>query len=116
MGTLAQDIRNRVIRLVYAFKRKEAEQSEAEQLEEDDEEEEHKFDSMSDPLSPHLGSRLKSLSTTGPIQIISDSLAYPILLSGRWEVWDHNLKVLNGYCMMYMLLHSGTKETDYTLD
>ena len=132
MATLAQDLQNRGIQLVDPFKEhqqrvasdSEAEQSEAtsHQEEEEEEEDDDEFYTMpsktvriADPLSPELGSRLKSLSIKGPIQTISGSLPYP-MLSGRWEVWDHNLKILNGYCMMRMLLHSGTKETDYKLD
>ena len=131
MATLAQDLQNRGIKLVDPFKEhqqrvasdSEAEQSEAtSHQEEEEEEDDDEFYTMpsktvriADPLSPELGSRLKSLSIKGPIQTISGSLPYP-MLSGRWEVWDHDLKILNGYCMMRMLLHSGTKETDYKLD
>eukprot|EP00536_Pseudo-nitzschia_multiseries_P005919 jgi/Psemu1/14024/gm1.14024_g len=70
------------------------------------------------PASPgpaDIHANLKRLSIQGPIQTVSGLLPYP-MLSGRWEVWDHKLKVVNGYCLMRMLLHSGTKETDYSLD
>ena len=136
MATLAQDLQNRGIKLVDPFKEhqqrvaslkeslsdSEAEQSDAISHQEEEEEDDDELYTMlsktvriADPLSPELGSRLKPLSIKGPIQTISGSLPYP-MLSGRWEVWDHDLKILNGYCMMRMLLHSGTKETDYKLD
>eukprot|EP00536_Pseudo-nitzschia_multiseries_P009700 jgi/Psemu1/24027/gm1.24027_g len=61
---------------------------------------------IADPRSP---------SSPGPADIHANLNRLSIQGPAKTEVWDHQLKVLNGFCLMRMVLHSGTKETGYSL-
>lgn len=139
MATLAKDLHNRGIRLVDPHEEhnervasiknqavasavvREAEQTGSESEAESEEENE----SITMPSTPtsilksskkspsaDLAKQLNTLSINGPIQTINGGMNDP-MLSGRWEKWDHDRKIMNGFCLMRMMLRGGIKQDDF---
>jgi len=53
-----------------------------------------------------------SLDNSCTIQSVKGFLCYS-MLSGRWEQFDFEKDVMNGFCLMRMLIHNGSKKEDF---
>ena len=61
--------------------------------------------------SPGLSSQLANLEVSAPIQTVSGLLGYPVL-SGKWEVFNHQDDTTKVFCLMRMQIHNGTNEKE----
>ena len=53
-----------------------------------------------------------SLDGACTLQTVKGFLSFS-MLSGRWEEFDHDTDTMNGYCLMRMLIHNGSKVEDF---